>query len=127
MIDNQQYNTLFPSVPRDRPATDKDGSFTALWELFFGELAQALQTNFKNEGIVFPPLVSTDMDAIQNLYFPYIGLPYNTLLTYLPDISGQTVFDTTHRVPKQFIIKYDASPSQIVLTAQWWSFTLTYP
>jgi hypothetical protein len=127
MIDNQQYNTLFPSVPRDRPATDENGDFTALWELFFGEMAQALQTNFKNEGIVFPSLVATDLATIQSLYAPFIGQPYNTLVTYVPDISGQTVFDTTNRVPKQFIIKYDSSPSQIVLTAQWWSFTLTYP
>ena len=122
---NQQQNSLFPSVPRENPAIANDGHFTPLWELFFGDLAQSLQNNFKNEGIVFPPLSAVDIATIQSLYTSYIGGTYQNLILYLPDISGQTVFDTTNRVPKQFIINYDTSTPPLVTSARWWTFTLT--
>jgi hypothetical protein len=51
-----QRQSIFPDVPRESPETDKDGNFTALWSLGFGALFQALQDNFKNEGIVVPGL-----------------------------------------------------------------------
>jgi hypothetical protein len=88
-------------------------------------LFQALQNNFKNEGIVFPPLTIDQLNAIQSIYTPYVGqtLPQNNPSVYgqlvIPDISGQTAFDSTNRVPKQFIITYDSASPPNVLSAQW--------
>jgi hypothetical protein len=110
---------IFPDLPRDTPAVNSQGDFSPLWALGFASLFQALQRNFKNEGIVFPPLTAIEIADIQALYTPYIGSP---LPTGLPDISGQTIFDTTNRVSKQFVITYDGSTPPNIVTAQWRTF-----
>lgn len=111
--------SLFPDLPREIPAVDKDGDFNELWSLGFASLFQALQENFSNEGILFPPLSATEIASIQSLYTPYIGVP---LPMSLPDISGKTIFDTTNRVSKQFIITYDGSTPPNIVTAAWKTF-----
>lgn len=111
--------SLFPDLPREAPIVDKHGQLDHLWSLGFASLFQALQQNFKNEGIVFPNLSATDISDIQALYTPYIGHP---LPNTLPDISGQTVFDSTSRVSKQFIITYDGSTPPNIVTAAWKTF-----
>lgn len=111
--------SIFPDLPREIPVIDKHGNFSPLWSLGISALFQALQTNFKNEGIVFPPLNASDIADIQALYTPYIGLP---LPSGLPDISGQTVFDSTNRVSKQFVITYDGATPPNIVTAQWRQF-----
>jgi hypothetical protein len=121
-INNVKLQSIFPDVPRESPAVQKDMNFTPLWELFFGALSQALQENFKNEGIVFPPLSADNIAKIQAIYTPLVGSP---LPLNIPDISGQTVFDATNRVPKQFIISYDGATPPNITSARWWTFTLT--
>lgn len=118
--------SIFPDYPRETPVLDKDGNFRSLWDLGFSSLFQALQTNFKNEGIVFPPLTASNMAIIQGLYTAYIGGSYNTLTMALPDISGQTVFDSTTRITNQFVIAQDNSGN--VTLAEWvpMAFMLTY-
>lgn len=111
--------SIFPDLPRETPAIDKDGNFSRLWSLGLSSLFQALQRNFKNEGIVFPNLNATDIADIQSLYTPFVGLP---LPSNLPDISGQTVFDSTNRVSKQFVITYDGATPPNIVTAQWRQF-----
>lgn len=108
--------SIFPDLPREIPSVDKDGNFSPLWSLGFASLFQALQANYKNEGIIFPNLSAADIASIQSLYTPYIGLP---LPSNLPDISGQTVFDTNNRISKQFVITYDSSNPPNILAAQW--------
>lgn len=107
---------LFPDLPRELPVIGENGDFNPLWSLGLSSLFQALQENYKNEGILFPKLSADNIANIQAVYTPYIGLP---LPTNIPDISGQTVFDIDNRVPKQFIITYDTSSPPIVLSAQW--------
>ena len=127
----KQAQSLFPDIPREIPTVDKEGNFTALWSLGFGALFQALQENFKNEGILFPSLDASQIATIQAIYTPLIGgsLPQDIPVNngeFIPDISGQTVFDTTNRVPKQFIISYvPATSPPIISSARWWTFTLT--
>lgn len=111
--------SIFPDLPRAIPAVDKDGNLSPLWSLGLSSLFQALQDNFKNEGIVFPGLNATDIATIQAIYTPYIGSP---LPRNIPDISGQTVFDTTNRVSKQFVITYDTSVPPNIVTAVWRQF-----
>jgi len=111
--------SIFPDLPREIPVIDKNGNFSPLWSLGIAALFQALQRNFKNEGIVFPPLSATEIADIQSLYTPFIGLP---LPMGLPDISGQTVFDSTNRVSKQFVITYDGATPPNIVTAQWRQF-----
>lgn len=111
--------SIFPDLPREIPVITKDGNFSQLWSLGFSSLFQALQKNFKNEGIVFPNLSATDIADIQALYTPFIGVP---LPMGLPDISGQTVFDSTNRVSKQFVITYDGATPPNIVTAQWRQF-----
>jgi len=111
-----QFQALFPDLPRETPVINKDGDFSALWSLGFSSLFQALQENFSNEGILFPRLSATNIANIQAIYVPYIGFP---LPQGIPDISGKTVFDTTNRVSKQFVITYDSSNPPNILAAQW--------
>lgn len=108
--------SIFPDLPRESPVVDKNGDFNSLWELGLSALFQALQQNFKNEGIVFPPLDAADMATIQAIYTPLIGSP---LPQTIPDISGQTIFNSTLRSSYQFVITYDSSTPPNISTAGW--------
>lgn len=110
---------IFPDLPREVPVINKDGDFSPLWSLGLSSLFQALQENFKNEGIIFPRLSAANIANIQAIYTPLIGSP---LPQNIPDISGQTVFDTTNRVSKQFVITYDGATPPNILTATWRQF-----
>lgn len=114
--------SIFPDMPRENPATDKNGNLMPLWEIGLSALFQALQQNFKNEGILIPPLTAANMTSIQNLYTAYIGGAYNTLTQNLPDISGQTVYDSTTQITNQFIIAQDSSSN--VTLAEWVPFAV---
>ena len=111
--------SIFPDLPREVPVINKDGDFSPLWSLGLSSLFQALQKNFKNEGILFPGLSAANIADIESLYTPFIGSP---LPNGLPDISGQTVFDTTNRVSKQFVITYDGATPPNIVTATWRQF-----
>ncbi len=111
--------SIFPDLPREVPVIGENGDFAPLWSLGLSSLFQALQDNYKNEGIIFPRLSAASIANIQAIYTPLIGAP---LPNNIPDISGQTVFDTTNRVSKQFVITYDASVPPNVLTAVWRQF-----
>ena len=110
---------IFPDLPREIPVIGENGDFAPLWSLGFSSLFQALQDNYKNEGIIFPRLSAVSIANIQAIYTPLIGAP---LPNNIPDISGQTVFDTTNRVSKQFVITYDGSVPPNVVTAVWRQF-----
>ena len=110
---------IFPDLPRETPVIGKDGDFSPLWSLGLSALFQALQENFKNEGIIFPRLSAANIATIQAIYTPLIGSP---LPQNIPDISGQTVFDTTNRVSKQFVITYDGATPPNIVTAAWREF-----
>jgi hypothetical protein len=112
-----QKQSIFPDMPRESPVVDKDGNFVGLWDLGLSALFQALQANFKNEGIVIPPLTAANMTTIQNLYASYIGGAYNVLTLNLPDISGQTVYDSTTQITNQFVIAQDGGGN--VTLAKW--------
>lgn len=119
MTQTRKQQSIFPDLPRAIPAVDKDGNFSPLWSLGFSALFQALQRNFKNEGIVFPPLTPSQQTTIQSLYSSYIGNPYSDLTQNLPDISGQTIYDPTNYVSKQFIIAQDGATPSLVTLAEW--------
>ncbi len=110
---------LFPDLPHERQAVDQKNEFTNSWSLAFNDLFQALQTNFKNEGILLPSLTATQIADIQSIYTPLIGSP---LPQTIPDISGQTIFDSTNRVPKVFIITFSGAN---IATASWKTYTIT--
>ena len=111
--------SIFPDLPRQLPVINEQGDFNSLWSLGFSSLFQALQRNFKNEGIVIPPLTASQMATIQALYTSYIGGTYNTLTQNLPDISGQTVFDKDTYTTNQFVIAVDSASPPNVTLAQW--------
>jgi hypothetical protein len=125
-----QPTTIFPDVPRESPVVDKQGNFTELWSLGLGQLFQALQQNFSNEGIAIPKLTAAQMATIQAVYAPYIGhpLPQNDpsvgTQVFIPDISGQTVYDTDTQFTNQFVIAYDNSSPKNIIVAQWVPFAV---
>jgi hypothetical protein len=133
VLQTAKPQSIFPDLPRTSPAVSKEGEFTQDWSLGFSLLFQALQKNYSNEGLLLPPLTAAELTTIQNMYAPYTGspgipLPQDTpdsTQTFLPDISGAMVFDSTNRVPKVFIITYDSSTPPNVLTAAWKTYTLT--
>jgi hypothetical protein len=123
--------SIFPDYPREQKIVDSQGNINPLFDLGLGSMFQALQENFSNEGILFPALTQTEITTIENIYAPYIGKPLpqddptNAKQINIPDISGKTVFDSTNRVPKQFIIKYNATTPPTIQSAKWYTFTLT--
>lgn len=115
MAENLQLQAIFPDLPREVPVIGENGDFAPLWSLGLSSLFQALQENYKNEGIIFPRLSAANIATIQAVYNPtYIGM---LLPNGVPDISGQTVFDTDNRVSKQFVITYNVDGT--VATAVW--------
>ncbi len=115
-------SSIFPNFPAGEPVVKQDGTLTDTWSYSLSDVYQGLQTNFSNEGIVFPPLSSDQLDQIESIYAPLVGyqLPQGT-----PDISGKTVFDTTYKVPKQFIITYDGATPPNIVTASWKTLLVT--
>ena len=101
MVDNVNNPTpIFPDLPRETPAITKEGDFSFLWGLGFNQLFQALQTNFRNEGILFPSLDNTQAAQVTSIYTPLIG---NPLPAGVPDISGQTMYNTTISAPNRYL------------------------
>lgn len=117
--------SIFPDLPREIPAIDKDGNFSPLWSLGFSSLFQALQQNYKNEGILFPPLTDDQASEIAALYVQYYNPTPVPLPPGIPDISGQTIYNKTILAPQIFIISFDGSTPPNVTGARWWTFTIT--
>lgn len=124
MSQTRQPQQIFPDLPRETPVVDKNGNFSQTWSLAISQLFQTLQANYKNEGILFPPLTSDQINTIQAAYTPFIGQPLPSNPPLL-DISGQSIFDSTNRVPKVFIITYDNATPPNIVTASWKTYTIT--
>lgn len=118
----RKTQSIFPDYFRGGKIAEANGTIATTYDLFFSALSQALQKNFKNEGIQLPLLDATQIAQIQAIYTPLIGAP---LPLNIPDISGQTIFDSTNRVPKVFIITYDGATPPNIVTAQWRTYTVT--
>ena len=103
----------------------KNGNFNQLWSLGLSSLFQALQNNYKNEGILIPPLTSTQAADIAALYVPYYTPSPIPLPPGVSDISGQMIYNVTLAVPQIFIINFDGSTPPNVTAARWWTFTIT--
>ena len=104
---------------------DKEGNFSPFWSLGFASLFQALQVNYKSEGIMIPPLTDSQAADIAALYVPYYTPSPIPLPPGIPDISGQMIYNTTLTVPQIFIINFDAATPPNVTAARWWTFTIT--
>lgn len=107
---------IFPDLPRESPIVDKNGQLTALWSLGLSSLFQALQSNYKNEGILIPPLTTTQANQILAIYTPLIGSP---LPLNVPDISGQMIYNSTISTPQMFVITYSGNN---IATVAWRTF-----
>ena len=116
---------IFPDLPRETPVLDEEGDFMPLWSLGFASLFQALQHNYKSEGILIPKLTSAQATTIANLYTQYFTPTPIPLPAGVPDISGQMIYNTTIAAPQIFIINFDGSTPPNVTAARWWTFTIT--
>jgi hypothetical protein len=69
MVDQvKKQQAIFPDLPRDDQIVDmKTGELTDHWLLFLQQLVQALQTNFKPEGIVIPPQIASNIALLTGL------------------------------------------------------------
>lgn len=123
----KKKQAIFPDFPRNPQVVDGNGNLTSHWNLGLSNVFQALQKNYKNEGILIPILTPDEQAQILALYTPHINylLPQN-----LPDISGQMIFDAptydagvTPRVPKIFVITYKSD--RTIHAVAWKSFTIT--
>jgi hypothetical protein len=119
------FQSLFPDLPRETPSVDKEGNFTDLWALGFSSLFQALQRNYKNEGILIPPISDAQANEIAGLYTQYYTPTPIPLPPGIPDISGQMIYNTTTTKPQIFVINYDGSTPPNVTAARWWTFAIT--
>jgi hypothetical protein len=116
---------IFPDLPRETPVLDEEGDFMPLWSLGFASLFQALQNNYKSEGIMIPKLTSAQATTIANLYTKYFTPVPIPLPVGVRDISGQMIYNTTIAAPQIFIINFDGSTPPNVTAARWWTFTIT--
>lgn len=126
-VERKPRSAIFPNFPRHTPATDKTGHFTPTWHLSLSSLYQALQKTFSNEGFSIPPLTDNDMNTIQAIYTKLIGKTLQFTTPATPNIAGQMAYNTTHAVPKMFIITFSnpEDPTSTITAASWKTFTLT--
>lgn len=113
-------SSLFSHMPRTKRIADKNGDLSEHWYLSIMNLYQTLQTNFRSTGYLFPSVESMNIDSIYAKYQQYVS---KLLPTNVEDISGLTLFDSTNRVPKIFIITYNSDNT--VLKADWYTYTVT--
>ena len=115
--------SIFPDFPRGEKIVTPEGELTRVWHLSIASLYQALQRNFNNEGLQIPQLDTDQINYIQNLYTPFIGLP---LPRYLPNIAGKKVYDYILSEEKTFILSFSipGNFSSNITVAQWKTVTL---
>jgi len=124
-IPQEPVTSIFPDLPRASPVIDKEGNFDMLWSLGFSSLFQALQTNYKNEGILIPKLTTAQANIIANAYMKYYTPTPIPLPPGSQDISGQMIYNVTISAPQIFIINFDGATPPNVTGARWWTFTIT--
>ena len=127
-----QPQSIFPDYIRDQPIVDKEGNLSQLWDWGLGNLFQALQENFKNEGIVVPKLTLEQMATIAGIYTAYINnqLPQDqtpTSQTTLPNISGQLIYCQNTQFLNQFVISYNTATPPLITLAQWVPLAVMIP
>lgn len=59
--------SIIPDLPRSPSVVDKNGNLAPEWKLFFEQLTQALQTNFKPEGILLPQQTASNIALLTGL------------------------------------------------------------
>jgi hypothetical protein len=70
-----KQQSIIPDLPRNNVVIDNEGRLQAEWKLFFEQLIQAMQTNFKPEGILFPMqdasniALLTDINSLANILY----------------------------------------------------------
>lgn len=111
--------SFIPDLPTTQKMVDKEGNILSEWRLFLDQLILGLQTNLKIEGFLLPKLTIAEINHIKSIYTPLVGGP---LPVGIPDITGQTIFDVTNNVTKQFIITYDAATPPNIVIADWYTF-----
>jgi hypothetical protein len=79
----EKQSAIFPDLPRDENflVKDKNGSLTKInpdWLLFFQQLVMALQTNFKPEGLVIPPLSDSNIALLGDVSGSIGNILYDT-------------------------------------------------
>jgi hypothetical protein len=105
MTQTRHQIAIFPDLPRDNQVVDKDGILTPDWELYFTQLTQALQTNYKPEGLVIPPLSASNI----------------TNLGGISESIGNIIYDSTNNLFKGIVLVSIGPP---IVTATM-TFTLT--
>jgi hypothetical protein len=92
--------SIIPDLPRSQNVVDREGNLAPDWKLFFEQLIQALQTNLKPEGILFPQQTAANI----------------ALLTGIGSL-GNILYDSTNNVFKGNVL---TAPN----TFTWKTFTL---
>lgn len=70
-------SSIAPSVPGGDKIAEKDGTITDDWAVFFENLIRNMQTNFKTQGYVIPP-VNNDTFALLTGTASYNNIVYNS-------------------------------------------------
>jgi hypothetical protein len=125
MAEQQILQAIFPDLPRETPVLAENGDFAPLWSLGFSSLFQALQANFKSEGVLLPRLTTAQATNIASNYLQYFTPTPIPLPPGIQDISGQMIYNTTLQLPQIFIINFDGAVPPNVTGARWWTFTIT--
>lgn len=105
MSNTRPLSAIFPDLPRDSQIADKEGNITSPWKLYFEQLTLALQTNYKPEGIVIPPLAAASIANLGNT----------------EGAIGNIIYDSTNNVFKGILL-VSIGPPIVTVTK---TFTLT--
>ncbi len=104
--------SIFPDMPRSQRVVDENGNINYEWSLFFSQLSQALQVNFKNEGIVVPPLTAANIANLTNIKSANNVIYDVTDFNFQGNLPLPTGSATTQRwIPFAMITSYPGNPN----------------
>jgi hypothetical protein len=107
-IQTPKPKAIFPDMPRKTPLANKDGMISAEWENYIDQMTLALQTFFKPEGFVMPPLSASDIASLGNT---------NASV-------GNIIYDNTNQEFKGILLVTPGTPTTAPVTITK-TFTLT--
>ena len=104
MAQTRKPQAIFPDLPRSNQIVDKDGYLNSDWQLFFSQLVMALQTNFKPEGIVVPPLSAANIANLGNTTASVGNIIYDTTNNLFKGIELVTLGPPVVTITKTFTL-----------------------
>lgn len=104
MTQTRKPQAIFPDLPREKKLVDEEGNITESWDLYFQQLAMALQTNLKPEGFVIPPKSSSDIAQLGDISASIGNIIYDSTTNEFKGIMLVTLGPPLVTITKTFTL-----------------------